>query len=82
MVTKSELLETINTRFDYVKVPELIITERFGNSTKKTYRIQSCRADGILGTILYYCMHVFDEGTANEAAYIETQQAPDELKTT
>lgn len=82
MVTKSDLLSSIASKFAYVKAPELVINEQFGNSTKKTYQIQSCRADGILGTILYYCMHVFDEGTANEAAYIETQQAPDELKTT
>ena len=80
MVIKSALLASIASNFEYVKTPELILTEQFGAHTKKLYQIQACRAAGILGTICYFCMYVFDEGTANEAAYIETQQAPDELK--
>ena len=81
MVSKSEMLSNIFSKFEYVKTPELVINEQFGEHNKKTYQIQTCRANGTLATICYFCMYVFDEGTGLEAAFVETQQAPDELKT-
>jgi len=81
MATKADLLTNIASKFAYAKIPEQLLVDQFGAHTRTTYQVQACRADGILGTILYFCMYVFDEGTESEAAYIETQQAPDELKT-
>lgn len=81
MVLKSELLSSISSKFEYMNTPELVINEQFGAHNKKTYRVQTCRASGTLATICYFCMYVFDEGTESEAAYIETQQAPEELIT-
>ena len=81
MVLKSDLLSSIASKFAYVKAPELVVNEQFGAHSKKTYQVQACRVTGTLATMCYFCMYVFNEETESEAAYVETQQAPDELKT-
>jgi hypothetical protein len=80
MVLKSELLSNISSKFGYMKTPELVLDEQYGGHTKKTYQVQVCRVNGVLATMCYFCMYVFNEGTENEAAFVETQQAPDELQ--
>ncbi len=70
-----------NLKFEYMDTPELVINEQFGAHNKKTYRVQTCRASGTLATIAISVCTYSTKAQTTEAAYIETQQAPDELKT-
>ena len=79
MVLKSEIITSIQVNFPYSTTPQQVNEEQYGASTKRTYQVQACRTSGLTASVCFFCIYVFEEGTANEAAYIEASQIPEEL---
>lgn len=79
MVLKSDIISSVQSNFPYSTTPQMVSEEQYGASTKRTYQVQACRVSGLTASVRFFCIYVFNEGTANEAAYIEASQIPEEL---